>query len=226
MPTAKGIDSRLRTPSRRLVVAWREEEQSGAPGSARERHSGADHRAANRASYLALKAPERCTFSTVVARATRALVLVGVACGFSGATFAAAAPSTGRSAAGSCPVTAPKANMRYGNASLRAVLPRGGNLVVSDAHPPVPASAWFGQIHADGSVSVKLAWEGSARGRLRITGARLDGHARPLRAHVATGTPHFWASRLTFASPGCWRVTGRVGAARLSLVLAVSTASS
>jgi hypothetical protein len=115
--------------------------------------------------------------------------------------------------------------MHYGNPRLAAVLPRGGNLVVSDAHPPLPRSAWFGQIHADGSISVKLAWSGSAHGQLRITGARVDAHARPLRAHVATGTPHFWASRLTFASPGCWRVTGRVGAARLSFVLAVRTAS-
>ncbi len=151
--------------------------------------------------------------------------MVGAVCAFGGATLAAAAPTAVRSAAGACPVTAPAANMRYGNASLRAVLPRGGDLVVSDANPPVPASAWFGQIHADGSISVKLAWEGSTRGRLEITGTRLDAHARPLRANVATGTPHFWASRLTFASPGCWRVTGRVGATRLSVVLAVSTAS-
>jgi hypothetical protein len=42
---------------------------------------------------------------------------------------------------------------------------------------------------------------------------------------VATGTPHFWASRLTFVSSGCWRVTGRAGTARLSFVLAVRTAS-
>jgi hypothetical protein len=161
----------------------------------------------------------------VIAGAARVLVLAGVVCGFGGATLSAAAPSTGRSAAGACPVTIPEANMHYGNRTLAAVLPRGGRMVVSDAHPPLPWSAWFGQIHADGSISVKLAWSGSARGQLRISGARLDAHARPLRASVATGTPHFWASRLTFASSGCWRVSGRAGTARLSFVLAVSTAS-
>ena len=161
----------------------------------------------------------------VVARAARGLALAGVVYGFGGATLSTAAPSTGRLAAGACPVSIPGPNGDYGSRMLRADLPRGGKMVVSDAHPPLPRSAWFGQIHADGSISVKLAWAGSARRQLTISGARLDAHARPLRASVATGTPHFWASRLTFVSSGCWRVTGRAGTARLSFVLAVRTAS-
>jgi hypothetical protein len=140
----------------------------------------------------------------VVAGAARVLVLagVGVVCGFGGATLSAAAPSTGRSAAGDCSVTIPTAVMHYGSRTLAAVLPRGGKMVVSDAHPPLPRSAWFGQIHADGLISVKLAWFGSARGQLRISGARLDARARPLLASVATGTPHFWRADSPSQAPG------------------------
>jgi hypothetical protein len=155
----------------------------------------------------------------------RTLVLAGVLCGFGAAAASEAATRPARPAGGACPVTIPDANMHYGNGRLKAVLPRDGTMVVSGTHPPLPATTWFGQVHADGSISVKLAWFGPVRGRLRISGTRLDAHAQPLRASVATGTPHFWASRLTFASAGCWRVTGRAGTARLSFVLAVRAAS-
>ena len=169
--------------------------------------------------------------------AAQALVLTTVLCGFSGAAFAGAAMPPTRSAPNACPITTPNAStppgehptpIAYGNGRLWTTLPLDGRMVVSTTHPPLPGT-YFGEVHPDGSISEKFWWWGarSAGSRLRFTGTRLDGHARPLHADVIPGTAHsprFWATRLTFTTAGCWRVTARAGTAKLSFVIAVSTA--
>jgi hypothetical protein len=51
------------------------------------------------------------------------------------------------------------------------------------------------------------------RGKLNVTGRRIDADAPPLR--FETGTPNsdsgFLASYLNFSTPGCWEVTTQVG---------------
>jgi hypothetical protein len=167
----------------------------------------------------------------------RALVLAGVVCGFGGGAFSAAEAPTARAAARTCPVTIPNGSTppgehasadNHGNGTLWTGLPLDGRMVVS-ASLQSPPGTFFGQIHADGSISEKFPWWGarSAGSRLMVAGARLDAHARPLRATVVPGiahSPHFWATRLTFANSGCWRVTARAGAAKLSFVISVSAA--
>jgi hypothetical protein len=75
-------------------------------------------------------------------------------------------------------------------------------------------------IDPQGRVWMKFPWWRMVPGRLRISGQRLDAAAPPLRAHVPTGYgPNgFQASTVTFPTEGCWRVTGKVGDARLAFV--------
>ena len=80
-------------------------------------------------------------------------------------------------------------------------------------------------VDADGSISLKAPWwamgppkkpRSGPRGRLVVSGRRVDGAAPPLRAR-ATPTwqegyrgSAMWAVVITFPAEGCWRVTGRV----------------
>jgi len=70
---------------------------------------------------------------------------------------------------------------------------------------------------------MKWGWRRGVRGQLRIEGRRLDESAPPLRADIPAGYGDFGfqASALIFPTPGCWEVTGRVGAASLTFVTLV-----
>jgi hypothetical protein len=63
----------------------------------------------------------------------------------------------------------------------------------------------------------KVPWyrsKGSAYGKLRVTGYRLDEQAPPLRTWIPTGyaiTFGFQSSALYFPTPGCWRIVAHVG---------------
>jgi hypothetical protein len=81
---------------------------------------------------------------------------------------------------------------------------------------------WMGYTLADSAFESdpsgqKIAWwreKGSAFGKLRVTGKRLDAEAPPLTAHIPSGyanTRGFQASGLYFPTPGCWQVVARVG---------------
>lgn len=65
----------------------------------------------------------------------------------------------------------------------------------------------------DGALGMKFGWTRGVRGKLNVTGRRIDGEAPPLR--FETGTPNsdsgFLASFLIFPTPGCWEVTAQVG---------------
>jgi hypothetical protein len=58
---------------------------------------------------------------------------------------------------------------------------------------------------------MKFPWDRAVRGRLHITGRRIDGEAPPLRSHVPDyGLTGFQSTAVTFPTVGCWEVTGRV----------------
>lgn len=115
----------------------------------------------------------------------------------------------------------------HGNGRLWTSLPADGRLVASPVGSPYPP-----QQGPDGSISKKFPWWGgrSATDRLTITGQRLDARARPLAATVTEGktrAPQFWATRLAFPTPGCWKVVGRAGKGnRLAFVISVEAPSS
>jgi len=65
----------------------------------------------------------------------------------------------------------------------------------------------------EGALGMKFGWTRGIRGKLNVTGRRIDADAPPLR--FETGTPNsdsgFLASYLIFSTPGCWEVTAQVG---------------
>jgi len=73
-----------------------------------------------------------------------------------------------------------------------------------------------GFVTRDGALGMKFGWTRGARGRLKISGHRLDGEAPSLRSNVPccygeNGETGFQATYLIFPTPGCWEVTGQVG---------------
>jgi hypothetical protein len=131
------------------------------------------------------------------------------------ATFGSAADAkTAR-----CPVTRPNDRPRPG-------LFGNGKLAAPTYFPAITVAPR--NIQPDGWIGEKFPWRAyGVSGDLKITGRRLDGNARPLRARINPGFPigekldAFWAVGMLFPRPGCWRITGRVGPARLTFVTRV-----
>jgi hypothetical protein len=84
---------------------------------------------------------------------------------------------------------------------------------------------WMGYTRADRAFVArprgqKIGWyraAGSPWGRLRVTGARLDAEAPPVRFSSAVTYPFrvgFQPSSLTFPTEGCWRIVARIGLTR------------
>lgn len=83
-------------------------------------------------------------------------------------------------------------------------------------------------VSKDGSLRKKWRWWRGGRGPLDIEGRRLDGASSALRARIPKGYGQtgFQSSSLIFPTPGCWEVTGRVGATRLSFVVLITKVDS
>lgn len=101
------------------------------------------------------------------------------------------------------------ANAYYTNGRLWTILPPKG--VIREAP------------RRDGSIGMKFPWWRGVRGRLRVTGRRLDAPAPALRARIPAGYGPigFQSTRISFPKEGCWRVTGMAAQARLSFVTLV-----
>ncbi|MEA2448178.1 MAG: hypothetical protein QOG63_110 [Thermoleophilaceae bacterium] len=146
-----------------------------------------------------------------------ALVVAAVTAGC-GASTKAASETPAR-----CPVTLPNHDIPpgqghnpghnrapyLGNGRLWTVIGKRGVIVARPA-----------DIEKDGSIAMKFPWWRKVRGRLKITGRRLDTPGVRLRASILRGYGRtgFQATGIFFPSAGCWRVTGRAGSARLSFV--------
>ena len=130
--------------------------------------------------------------------------------------LALAVPISGQaSKPDSCRVTAPNgivagSSRRNGNSygnTLLSVGPFGlwpGGTVVFK-----PGGAGFQT--RDGALGMKFGWVRGIRGKLNVSGRRIDADAPPLRFE---GTPNsdsgFLASYLIFSTPGCWEVTAQI----------------
>lgn len=116
---------------------------------------------------------------------------------------------------GAVPPGSPAAANGYGNGELWTWLWSEGTVVFKSGGP--------GEIHPDGSLEMKWPWHRGVTGRLHIVGRRLDAPAPPLDATVSDqyGDTGFQPTTLIFPTPGCWQVTGTVGAAQLSFVTRV-----
>ena len=128
----------------------------------------------------------------------------------------------------SCPVTvAPRRppdrrtpGFDYGNATIRVALnPPDGRLVAGR----LPSGGWRATINADGSIWAKYGWRRAGRGKITISGRRIDAPAPPLAADVPDGYgAGFQSTGLAFPTPGCWRITGRYGLARITFTVLVT----
>jgi hypothetical protein len=80
-----------------------------------------------------------------------------------------------------------------------------------------------GFVTTDGALGMKFGWQRGIRGKLTITGRRLDAAAPPLRSEVNDGYGDigFQASYVIFPTPGCWEVTGHVAGASVTFVTSV-----
>jgi hypothetical protein len=128
---------------------------------------------------------------------------------------------TGKGCSGTRPSRTPPfpgEGFNYGNRYLGAALWRRGRLVASRN------GATWGQILPDGSIWAKVGWWRAVPGRLTIEGDRLDAPAAPLLASVPAGygSTGFQSTGLTFPTPGCWRVAGRVAGHELEFVVFVT----
>ncbi len=113
-----------------------------------------------------------------------------------------------RDAGYQCPVTIDTRNdppEMWGNESLGVVLYDQGRVVFAPGGP--------GFVLRDGALSMKFGWVKRRPGPIGVTGRRLDGDAPPLRARISEpmGKTGGLSSYLSFPTPGCWEVTGRVG---------------
>jgi hypothetical protein len=119
---------------------------------------------------------------------------------------------------GSRPARQPQSVSWYGNGRLWAGLSADGTY-------SVPRE----QVAADGSIGNKLLWVTTpAWAKPTVTGERIDADAPALRAlRVNTGSfqGDFDPSHMTpvsFPTPGCWRLTARLGDVSLTYVVRVA----
>jgi hypothetical protein len=110
----------------------------------------------------------------------------------------------------------------FGNARIAVALPEGARFVAIPDGSPRGGQAF---IQRDGWIRTKLGWFARS-GSPRVTGRRVDGTGRALRADVgplsSSSGGSFYPSLLYFPSFGCWRITAAVGGARLSAIVNVT----
>ena len=69
---------------------------------------------------------------------------------------------------------------------------------------------------------MKVGWQRKRKGKLEVSGKRLDGAAPPARAYIHDyGDTGFQPIYLVFPTPGCWEITGEVSGGRLTFVTLV-----
>lgn len=109
----------------------------------------------------------------------------------------------------------------FGSARLAVHLPEGARFAAIPASSSGGANAF---IQKNGLIRTKLGWF-AARGTPKVTGRRVDGSGRRLRADVgplsSSGGGPFYPSNLYFPSFGCWRITATAGGARLHATVRV-----
>ena len=122
-----------------------------------------------------------------------------------------------------CPVTRPNGDVPPGETVSPESRYLGNDALWTDLYPN-PLRPRPEDIHKDGSIEIKVPWWRGVSGRLTIAGRRLDATAPPLSAWIPTGYGRtgFQSTAITFPTPGCWEVTGRVGDASLTFVTSIA----
>ena len=115
-----------------------------------------------------------------------------------------------------------RSSFNFGNARIATHLPEGATFVAVPEGRPGGGMAF---IQKDGWIRTKLGWFARSGGP-RVTGRRVDGTGRALRADVgplsSSSGGSFYPSLIYFPSFGCWRITAAAGGARLSAIVNVT----
>jgi hypothetical protein len=160
---------------------------------------------------------------------TKLALSVALAVAFCVSEATAQVSGSHASAAGRCRVSSTSSHpvpgrpsFNFGTTRIAVDLPKGARFVAIPDGSPRGGSAF---IQKDGWIRTKLGWFAS-RGAPRITGRRVDGTGRRLRADVGplsfTSNGSFYPSLIYFPSFGCWRITAAAGAARLTAIVTVT----
>jgi hypothetical protein len=123
-----------------------------------------------------------------------------------------------------CPVTTPEVAPVQASSMFGAGSATGNDaLWVGALGPGGVIAADERLVEPDGSIGWKLGWYRLVSGRLEITGRRLDATAPPLRASIPDGygLTGFQSTGVTFATEGCWEITGTVADTPLTFVVFV-----
>lgn len=115
---------------------------------------------------------------------TAALVLSAVACTRSEPAPSPVSPGTGRSANATtqCPVTLPTGDHRHGDPAGLGRQGYGNGEVWVGLWPHGRVRATKDNLNRPGEIVMKFPWDRAVRGRLTVTGRRIDTEAPPLRA--------------------------------------------
>jgi hypothetical protein len=122
-----------------------------------------------------------------------------------------------------CPVTDPNGLAPAGEAASPLFVTQDGltTTLWPDGTVPV-APDGPGEIREDGSLAMKFPfWRGpGVRGRLEITGRRLDGDSTPAFGEIPDGYGEtgFQSTAIVFPEAGCWEITAKAGKAEMTFV--------
>ena len=153
-----------------------------------------------------------------------ALLLSALACTRTEPDAPAGAPNAGRSTEPSaeCAVTLPDGSHRPRDPAGLEQLGFGNGELWVGLWPHGVVRATVDDVNQRGEIVMKFPWDRAVRGRLHITGRRIDAEAPPLRSHVPDyGLTGFQSTAVTFPTVGCWEITGRV-ASQTSLTFVTS----
>ncbi len=154
------------------------------------------------------------------------LLITSLAVAYTTRTAAnAATPAVGTPTHDTCSVTEPNGDQPPGAGTAGEHGGHGNDALWTNVWmwgEGVILPAYDDHVQDDGSIAgLKWAWWRYIPGELTIEGRRLDGDAKPLIAEIPDGYGDigFQVSGITFPTPGCWEVTGRVGTESLTFVV-------
>lgn len=111
-----------------------------------------------------------------------------------------------------CPVTLPDGDHRRRDPAGLGESGYGNDELWVGLWPHGHVRATRDNVNRHGAIFMKFPWDRAVKGRLRITGRRIDVDAPPLRALLSDyGSTGFQPSTLVFPTEGCWEVRGWVG---------------
>jgi hypothetical protein len=151
---------------------------------------------------------------------TTVLILaVSVAVATPGGVRASEATTTVRCQV-SRPTSRPRPGFNFGTSRIAVALPPRATFVAV-----TEGKSGGAFLQANGWIRTKVGWWAAAGGP-RVTGRRLDGPARPLRADMGplswtSSGREFYPSNLYFPSGGCWRLRAVAGSATLVAIVRV-----